>query len=195
MYIRNNTVAVIFRVIFIIICGAGLVIRVIGSGFGPDAVMKDFALVANALSLVYFAYLIIVRTDRERGVLRGAVTIYMIITFIIYYYVNFGISGALSGDLSLGGTLLYFVSPVMVFADYLFFCRKGSFTAYSPIIWMIIPVIFNLAVFIINSVGAAVKPVPYFNLLGMNMMITLLVFLGISYLLFVADNLMAGRRR
>ena len=52
MYIRNNTVAVIFRVIFIIICGAGLVIRVIGSGFGPDAVMKDFALVANALSLV-----------------------------------------------------------------------------------------------------------------------------------------------
>ena len=101
MYIRNNTVAVIFRVIFIIICGAGLVIRVIGSGFGPDAVMKDFALVANALSLVYFAYLIIVRTDRERGVLRGAVTIYMIITFVIYYYVNFGMSGALSEDLSL----------------------------------------------------------------------------------------------
>lgn len=27
MYIRNNTLAVIFRVIFIIVCGAGIVMR------------------------------------------------------------------------------------------------------------------------------------------------------------------------
>ena len=34
-----------------------------------------------------------------------------------------------------------------------------------------------------------------FNLLRMNMIITLLVFLGLGYLLFIADNLLAGRRR
>ena len=32
MYIRNNTLAVIFRVIFIIVCGAGIVMRLMGTG-------------------------------------------------------------------------------------------------------------------------------------------------------------------
>ncbi|MDO4486638.1 MAG: hypothetical protein Q4C46_08625 [Bacillota bacterium] len=195
MYIRNNTIAVVFRVIFIIACGAGLVIKLIYSGFSLNAVMSDFALTANALALIYFAYLIIARPGYEKGIFRGAVTIYMLITFIIYYFMNFGITAIPAGELSLAGCLLYLISPVMVFLDYLLFCRKGEFTAYSPVIWVIIPTIFNMAIYLINRLGASIKPVPYFGFAGMNMVITLLVFLGISYLLFVADNLMAGRRR
>ena len=84
MYIRNNTAAVIFRMVFVIVCGAGLVMKLIYSDFSIDRIMGDFALISNALALIYFAYLIIVRTNYEKGVLRGAVTIYMIITFIVY---------------------------------------------------------------------------------------------------------------
>lgn len=195
MYIRNNTIAVVFRVIFIIACGAGLVIKLIYSGFSLNAVMSDFALTANALALIYFAYLIIARPGYEKGIFRGAVTIYMLITFIIYYFMHFGITAIPAGELSLAGWLLYLISPVMVFLDYLLFCRKGEFTAYSPVVWVIIPTIFNMAIYLINRLGVSIKPVPYFGFSGMNMVITLLVFLGISYLLFVADNLMAGRRR
>lgn len=194
MYIRNNTVAVIFRVIFIIVCGAGLVMKLMYSGFSMNSIMGDFAIISNTLALIYFAYLIISRPNYERGLLRGAVTIYMIITFIVYYFVHFGTTGDPMQNLALMGYLLYFVSPIMAVLDYLMFCRKGEFTAYSPITWAILPVIFNVVVFIINKVGIGIKSVPYFNLLGMNMIVTLLVFLGISYLLFVADNLMAGRR-
>lgn len=195
MYIRNNTIAVVFRVMFIIICGAGLVMTLIYSGFSLSAVMSEFALVSNVLALVYFAYLIIARPGYERGMLRGAVTIYMLITFVVYYFIHFGAAANPLSHLSLAGYLLYFAAPLMAVLDYLLFCRKGEFTPYSPLIWAILPIVFNLAVYIINRIGISLVSIPYFNLLGMNMVVTLLVFLGVSYLLFAVDNLMAGRRR
>ena len=193
MYIKNNTLAVIFRMIFLIVCGAGLIINLMNDGFAAAVILGDFALVSNTLALIYFAYLIIARPGYERGALRGAVTIYMIVTFIIYYYLYFGLSSA--ADLSIPEYLLYFITPVMAVADYLLFCRKGSFGAYSPVLWILIPVLFNIMVFIVNYMGFAASMIPYFNLLRMNMIITLLVFLGLGYLLFIADNLLAGRRR
>ena len=193
MYIKNNTLAVIFRMIFLIVCGAGLIIKLMNDGFAAAVILGDFALVSNTLALIYFAYLIIARPGYERGALRGAVTIYMIVTFIIYYYLYFGLSSAV--DLSIPEYLLYFITPVMAVADYLLFCRKGSFGAYSPVLWILIPVLFNIMVFIVNYMGFAASMIPYFNLLRMNMIITLLVFLGLGYLLFIADNLLAGRRR
>lgn len=195
MYIRNNTIAVVFRVVFIIICGAGLVMTLIYSGFSLSAVMSEFALVSNVLALIYFAYLIIARPGYERGMLRGAVTIYMLITFVVYYFIHFGAAANPLSHLSLAGYLLYFAAPLMAVLDYLLFCGKGEFTPYSPLIWAILPIVFNLAVYIINRIGISLVSIPYFNLLGMNMIVTLLVFLGVSYLLFAVDNLMAGRRR
>ena len=193
MYIKNNTLAVIFRMIFLIVCGAGLIIKLMNDGFAAAVILGDFALVSNTLALIYFAYLIIARPGYERGALRGAVTIYMIVTFIVYYYLYFWLSSAV--DLSIPEYLLYFITPVMAVADYLLFCRKGSFGAYSPVLWILIPVLFNIMVFIVNYMGFAASMIPYFNLLGMNIIITLLVFLGLGYLLFIADNLLAGRRR
>ena len=195
MYIRNNTIAVIFRVVFLIVCGAGLVMKLIYSGFSLNTVMSDFALISNVLALIYFAYLIIARPGYERGMLRGAVTIYMLITFVVYYFIHFGVTANPLEQLSLAGYLLYFAAPLMAVLDYLLFCRKGWFTQYSPLIWAILPVVFNIAVYIINKIGIMLVSIPYFNLLGLNMIVTLFVFLGISYLLFAADNLMAGRRR
>ena len=195
MYIRNNTIAVVFRVVFLIICGAGLVMKLIYSGFSLDSIMSDFALISNVLALIYFAYLIIARPGYERGMLRGAVTIYMLITFVVYYFIHFGVSADPLLELSLAGYLLYFAAPLMAVLDYILFCRKGSFTSYSPLIWAILPVVFNLAIFIINRIGISFVSIPYFNLLGLNMIVTLFVFLGVSYLLFAVDNLMAGRRR
>lgn len=195
MYIRNNTLAVIFRVIFIIVCGAGIVMRLMGTESILGTVLGDFALIANGAALIYFAYLIIAKPGYERGALRGAVTIYMVVTFIVYYFFYFGTALSRPEQLSVAGYLLYFVAPVMAFADYLLFCRKGDFTAYSPIIWVILPVLFNIAVFIVNMFGFSLGSIPYFSLAGMSMMATLFIFLGISYLLFVVDNLMAGRRR
>ena len=86
MYIKNDTIGVIFRVLFLIVCGAGLVMKLFASGFSLSVILGDFALLANALALVYFAYLIIARPSYERGFLRGAVTIYMVVTFLVYYY-------------------------------------------------------------------------------------------------------------
>jgi len=123
------------------------------------------------------------------------VTIYMLVTFIVYYFIHFGVDADPLQNLSLAGYLLYFAAPLMAVLDYLLFCRKGWFTSYSPLIWTILPVVFNLAIFIINRIGIYVASIPYFNLLGLNMIVTLFVFLGISYLLFAVDNLMAGRRR
>ena len=66
MYIKNDTIGVIFRVLFLIVCGAGLVMKLFASGFSLSVILGDFALLANALALVYFAYLIIARPSYER---------------------------------------------------------------------------------------------------------------------------------
>ena len=105
MYIKNDTIGVIFRVLFLIVCGAGLVMKLFASGFSLAVVLGDFALLANALALVYFAYLIIARPSWERGFLRGAVTVYMIVTFLVYYYLNFGTGSGLREGLSLASVL------------------------------------------------------------------------------------------
>lgn len=185
----------IFRILVVIACGAGLVIQLIGTGFSLNAILGDFALICNVLTLIYFIYLIIARPDSERGGLRGAVIIYMMMVFIVYYVTYFGASAPHLLNLSISGYLLYFAAPLMVFLDYLLFCRKGDFTPYSPIIWVIIPVLLNLVIFAINWFQVSVSAIPYFNLLGLNLTITLLVFLGVSYLLFLVDSLLSGRRR
>ena len=194
MYIKNNTVALIFRLVFIIACGAGLVMKLIYSSFSLTTVMSDFALVANVLALIYFAYLIVARPNYEKGVIRGAVTIYMLMTFVVYYFIHFGVDANPLFSLSLAGYLLYFASPIMAVLDYLLFCKKGWFSPYSPLIWTILPVLFNMAVYIVNRLGVGMVTIPYFNLLDMSLIITLFVFLGVSYLLFAVDSLMYGRR-
>lgn len=195
MYIKNDIISVVFRVIFIIVCGAGMVIKLFTSGLSLSIVLSDFALVVNAFALIYFAYLIIVRPGYERGVFRGAVTIYMVITFIAYYFDDFGAPNGLIDGLSAANYLLYFVTPLMALADYLLFCRKGEFSAYSPLLWAILPILFNLAVYLANRFGLEMDAIPYLSLPNMNLIATLLLFLGVSYLLFVLDNLMVGRRR
>lgn len=194
MYIKNNTIAMIFRILFLIVCGAGLVMQLIGTGFGLNAILGDFALISNVLALLYFIYLIIARPDSERGGLRGAVIIYMMLVFIVYYVTYFGASIPHLVHLSLSGYLLYFAAPLMAFLDYLLFCRKGDFTPYSPVIWVIIPILLNLTIFIINRFQLSVSSIPYFSLLGMSLTVTLLAFLGASYLLFLIDSLLSGRR-
>lgn len=194
MYIRNNTVAMIFRIIFIIACGAGLVLRLIYVGFSLDAIMSEFVLIVSALSLIYFIYLIIARPEYENGILRGSVTIYMILVFITYYFIYFGASGNPLGNLPLAGYLLYFAAPILAFLDYLLFCRKGDFSKYHPLLWVIIPALFNLAIFLINKFVEVPVVIPYFTLLELSLLLTFFVFLGVSYLLFVVDNLLGGGR-
>lgn len=194
MYIRNNTVAMVFRIIFIIACGAGLVMRLIYVGFSLDAILGEFVLTASALALIYFIYLIIARPEYENGILRGSVTMYMILTFIAYYFIHFGTEGVAITVLPLAGYLLYFISPILAFLDYLLFCRKGDFTPYNPLLWAIIPVLFNLAIFLINKFMEISVTIPYFNLFGLSLALTLFLFLGVGYLLFVVDNLLGGRR-
>ena len=53
---------------------------------------------------------------------------------------------------------------------------------------------FNAAVLVVNHMGLSMKRLPYFSLPDIGMVVTLFVFLGISYIFFVIDDLMAGRR-
>ena len=193
MYIKSNTFAVVFRLIFIMVCGAGLIMKLLYSGFSIDLILSDFALVTGVAAILYFIYPAAARPGYERGALRGAVTIYMIIVFVTYYFMSFGTSGNPLANLDLAGFLLYYASPIIAFLDYILFCRKGEFSVYSPLIWTVLPVIFNIVVYVVNRMGLSMASVPYFNLLGLSLPLTFFLFLGIGYLLFVADDLMSRR--
>ncbi|NLD20061.1 MAG: hypothetical protein GX663_07435 [Clostridiales bacterium] len=190
MYIRNNIVSAIFRIIFIIACGAGLALKLLDTGISLDAFLSDFALLASTLALAYFIYLLIARPRYERGFLRGAVTIYLLLIFIM----NSFIAMTPLSTMGIANTLLYFVSPLVAFVDYLLFCPKGGFHPYNPLTWAILPAIYNLAIAILNHFIPTITGSVYFTFLNMGFILSLLVFLGIGYLLFLIDSLMAGRR-
>lgn len=193
MRISNNTIAMIFRIIFVIACGGGLTLRLIYVGFTLDAIMSEFVLIVGALTLIYFIYLIIARPESENGILRGSVTLYMILTCIAYYFLYFGAPGTPLTVLPLAGYLLYFAAPILAFLDYLLFCQKGDFKQYCPLLWTLIPVLFNVAIFLINKFLEVSVVIPYFNLFGMNLALTFFTFLGVGYLLLVVDNLLVGK--
>ncbi len=192
MYIKNNAAALVFRVLFLAACGGGLAVKLTGPGESLGTVMEDFTVIACLLGFIYFVYLVVGRPSNERGSLRGAVTIYMAVILIRWLLASWG-SSAAAAETGAGYLLLCLAAPAIAFADYILFCPKGRFSVYSPAFWTIIPVLFNLAVLIVNRMGAALRPVEYFTMPGAGFPESLFLFLGTGYLLLLLDSLM-GRR-
>lgn len=84
--------------------------------------------------------------------IKGAAMICMIITGLVFVFLlnpgGFKMGGS-TGIEYLASILLHYVAPLLIFAEWLLFEKKGVFSLWEPIIWVAIPIVYwGLTVFV-----------------------------------------------
>ena len=151
MFIRNRVVALLFRIIVFLGCLCGLYLTSgLAQGAFKPSLFAYYTIQSNLLVLVLFAVLI-VRTaanPRTRAVqphLKGAVTMAITVTLLVYHFVLVPQLFAMSTEyhlFSLQDTLVHYFVPLATIADWLLFDPKGSYRWFDPLAWLVIPILY-----------------------------------------------------
>lgn len=211
MRIRNRAIRIISRVILCVLCATGIYQNVWGSQTEQPLMMfAYFTDLSNLLVLIAFLWFIFAdisagKRYREPMQLKGAVTMSIILTFIIFNVVLRQTSPGI-GQMP-GNIFIHVITPIYVFIDYLLFSPKGCFNRHSPWLWAIIPFVYLVFIYIragiggsFMSGGAAVAsqyPYPFLDVAANGLATTVLTlvvmtvgFLLLSYLLVGLDHLL-----
>lgn len=218
MFIKNQTAKMFYRVIFLFLCEAGIILQYAGvARMGNIAIHTCYyTILSNILCFLYFAYLVIIRPKRENPIIKGAVTICIALTGLVFHIFLSGNMNAMGGkvgmELFVSNYIVHYVVPIMVFIDYLLFTPKGSFKVFAPLEWSVIPLAYlvfalvraEVSDLVFNVFGNTTSRYPYpfmdFDAIGTSKAVTNIVIIGIGYialgyLFFAFDKLLGKIRR
>lgn len=216
MCIKNRLLSLIFRILFLFICGLGLYLN---SGI-PNGTIDTYMLVfytiqSNALCFIFFALLTFKNISdlKRKGIhgttrfyphFKGAVTMSIAITFIIYHFVIMPefVSVVSNYDpFILDNLTVHYFVPLLAILDWLLFDIKLSFRWFDPILWLLLPISYLIFILTRAQLGGIIAVVksyyPYFfvdvNLIGWtNMLLNvggmLLGFLALGYIIYLIDK-------
>jgi hypothetical protein len=212
---KKQHIAIMYRVLFISCCASGLLLTtgVIGKGFNPE-VVNYYTIWAIGLGLFYFIFLLVNNFlhkrkkvgENENGWFahfKGAITIALTITMLVYNFVllpNLSTMGNYK-PFTLTDILIHYAIPIMVILDWILFDKKGVYSVFDPLKWLIFPFAYLAFVMVKASFGYVIEGIsskyPYFFInidkLGAaavtyNVLLLVLVFLAVGYLLWFIDK-------
>lgn len=217
MYIKNRHVQQIYRLLFLLACEAGLILEFVGVGSlgGAKMLLYYYTVLSNLVCFFYFAYLVIVQPARENALLKGAVTMCITVTGLVYHFMLTGVMEASVSDVSpvllAGNTLVHYVVPIGTVLDYLLFFPKGNYKPLHPLAWLALPYLYLLFALIRAEVSTATFtgyggqsrfPYPFLDvdMFGWGKVLLMIlaltvVFLALGYLAFVVDRLLGRSRK
>lgn len=162
--------------------GLGICISILGLvllfNFGNSFNMINYYTVqSNIICLILFIYMFVCEllgkehNNKVYPVVRGACTICIIITFLIYNFVlkpqMFKMGSGYDAN-NLFDLIVHTIFPLMVFFDYLLFEEKGKYKYINCLYWAIIPILYAIFVYIkvlvFNSPFGKDSRFPYFFL-------------------------------
>ena len=92
--------------------------------------------------------------------LKGTITMSITVTFLIYHFL---LSGGYDNRADIiRSTILHYIVPIMTIADYILFDQKGIYKNIDPILWLIIPLIYFLFIFIRAKLGGELSNGSYY---------------------------------
>jgi hypothetical protein len=134
----------------------------------------------------------------ERGAVKGAVTLYMTITGLIYTFVLAALWSP-SGWQFVADALLHDVMPALVLAYWLFFVERGTLGWSVVPYWLVFPLAYSLYT-LLRGPWAAFYPYPFMDVakLGLpavlvNMAGVTALFVAVGLVLVAADRLLGPR--
>ncbi len=136
--------------------------------------------------------------------LKGAITITILITFIVYNLILRPFMHDVDGVMklnSIGNTIVHVVLPLMVLFDYILFDEKGKFNKKFAFTWVLIPFTYFIFICIRAKMGGtftyANSRYPYFFLdideygipqVMVNLIISIILILTLIYLYVFIDK-------
>lgn len=186
MCIQNRAAALVYRLILVAFCTAGICTMLFMDGRFSAGMLVYYTNLSNIGCWLFFVPLTIqtaldIRRDGIRATtvflprLKGAVTMMITVTFLVFAVmlapVMFTMAGEDMGGYSLysaSNILVHYVTPLFVIFDWLLFDQKGRYRNYEPFLWLIIPHIYLAFALIRAQVGPALPGMnsryPYFFL-------------------------------
>lgn len=213
--IKNKIVSLVYKIITAVLALTGLL-------FATDIFTGTFSktfifyytnqsnilcLVSMVLSAIYCAKDI--KKNGTKGLstfaprFKGGVVLAITVTFLVYWGMLY--SPGYPQDIS--SILLHLVVPVMVILDWVLFDEKGKFKKLDPILWLLIPLVYDIFANVVALFGSPRfdgSRFPYFfldydlNGIPMTIMyfvVLLLTFLLLGYVYYGLSQLMSRKQR
>jgi len=218
MYIKNAYFKQIYRLLFLFLCEAGIVLQYAEVAHIGDAAMLTcyYTILSNLLCFVYFAVLTVAQRKKENPLLKGAVTMCIAVTGLVYHFMLNGAmqadSGTVSTALYAGNLLVHYIVPAMAVLDYFLFFPKGQYKSLYPLAWLLLPYAYFGFVLAraevsdkrFSGFGSASSRFPYpfldVDLYGWDKVLLIVfavtvAFIALGYLSYVADRLLGKRHK
>lgn len=214
MYIHNGRFKQLYRLFFLFVCEAGIILQYAGMAGKGDLRMLTayYTVLSNILCFIYFAVLVIAQRKKENALIRGAVTMCITVTGLVYHFMLGGFMGTAAGAgvpvtaLSVSNILVHYVVPILVILDYFLFVPKGQYKSLYPLAWLVLP----YAYFAFSMVRAEVStrtftgfgatsryPYPFLDvdLYGWDKVLLIVLavtvaFIALGYIVYVLDRLL-----
>lgn len=214
MYIHNGRFKQLYRLFFLFVCEAGIILQYAGMAGKGDLRMLTayYTILSNILCFIYFAVLVIAQRKKENALIRGAVTMCITVTGLVYHFMLGGFMGTAAGAgvpvtaLSVSNILVHYVVPILVILDYFLFVPKGQYKSLYPLAWLVLP----YAYFAFSMVRAEVStrtftgfgatsryPYPFLDvdLYGWDKVLLIVLavtvaFIALGYIVYVLDRLL-----
>ena len=155
-------------------------------------------LVAALLLVVVGAYVLLGKSGRTVAYLRGALTLYMTMTGIIYVLLLAGYEQALQTTIPAVNIILHYIMPVVILADWLVFPSEKKLSFRIALVWLAYPLLYLVYSLIRGSITDW-YPYPFINptLSGWPNLIgtSLAIALGSLALTWLLVQRTSGRRR
>lgn len=205
----KNKISLIYRILIIVIGVYGLYLNLFNDYANIWELLHYFTILTNIMVILLFVFLIIKHKDNKHYPhLKGAITMSISVTFLIFHFVLRPTLFNMTGTYSLyspANLTMHYIVPIMTIFDWILFDKKGLYNKFDPLIWLIIPIIY----FIIMSINGALGYTftlgghyPYFfmdwNLLGAKVLLyvvgILVAFTILGYIYYGIDILLSKNR-
>ena len=213
MYIRNTYFKQIYRLLFLFLCEAGILLQYAAVSQSGNAAMLScyYTVLSNILCFVYFAVLVVAQRKKENPLVKGSVTMCIAVTGLVYHFMLNGVMEAnaekVSPVLDAGNFLVHTVVPVMVVLDYFLFFPKGQYKSLHPIAWLGLPYLYfgfillraEISDSLFSGFGGTTSRYPYpfldVDLYGWDKVLLIVLgitvaFLALGYIAYVLDRLL-----
>lgn len=218
MYIRNTYFKQIYRLLFLFLCEAGIVLQYAAVSKDGHAAMLTcyYTILSNMVCFLYFAVLVVAQRKKENPLLKGSVTMCIAVTGLVYHFMLNGVMEAnaekVSPVLLAGNILVHYVVPAMVVLDYFLFFPKGQYKSLHPIAWLVLPYLYfgfallraEISDTRFSGFGGAQSRYPYpfmdVDLYGWDKVLLIVLgitvaFLALGYIAYVIDRLLGKSRK
>ena len=213
MKLKKRQLSLIYKGTLIILCSLGIVMNFMYLNQPIYMTISYYTIQSNIAALIIIILFFVkelMNLPLTDGLIRlkAGFTVMIFLTFLVYHFLLHPYLESYVNDnrfLQFSDVLVHYISPLMVFGDYLFFTEHRIIKKKDPFGWLFIPLtywIYTLVYAAIGGVfklGESVSSYPYYfldidkyGLLGILPWIGLImaVYIGLGYGLYGLDRLL-----